>query len=200
MKTGMLGGTFDPVHLGHLSIAEEAMISQGLSQVIMIPAGQPAFKSNKKVAQAEHRLAMLRLAVEGRSNLHVSEIEIKRPGPSYTIDTIAQLRKSSGAESDLYFIVGWDSLMQLPEWREPSRIIEMCKLIAVPRPGYRRPDMKMLEEEIPGITQRTVLLDKPRIDLSASNIRNMVAEGEPIDRFVPASVVEYIKKYNLYRE
>jgi nicotinate-nucleotide adenylyltransferase len=200
MKTGVLGGTFDPVHMGHLAIAEEAMVSQGLSQVLMILAGQPAFKSNEKVTPAEHRLAMLRLAVEGRTNLDVSEIEIERPGPSYTVDTIAQLRKSSGAYNDLYFIVGWDSLLQLHEWREPSRIVEMCKLIAVPRPGYRRPDMKMLEEKIPGITQRTALLDKPMIDVSASAIRKMIAEGEPVDRFVPASVVEYIKKFNLYRD
>jgi nicotinate-nucleotide adenylyltransferase len=200
MKTGVLGGTFDPVHLGHLAIAEEAMISQGLSKVIMIPAGQPAFKSNEKVTPAEHRLAMLRLAVEGKPNLHVSEIEVERPGLSYTVDTIAQLRKSSGEDNDLYFIIGWDSLLQLPEWREPSRIIEICKLIAIPRPGYRRPDMKMLEVKIPGITQRTVLLDKPLIDVSASVIRKMVAEGEPVDRFVPASVAEYIEKFNLYRD
>ena len=200
MKTGMFGGTFDPVHLGHLSIAEEAMTSQGLSKVLMIPAGQPAIKANDDVTPAKHRLAMLQLAVEGRTGLRVSEMEIERPGPSYTVDTIAQQRKSSGADSDLYFIVGWDSLLQLPEWREPSRIIEMCRLIAVPRPGYRRPDMKMLEEKIPGITQRTALLDKPLIDVSASAIRKMVAEGEPVDRFVPASVVEYIEKFNLYRE
>ena len=100
-----------------------------------MPAGQPAIKPKGKVIPAEHRLAMLRLAVEGRPELQVSEMEIQRPGPSYTVDTIAQMRNSSGEDNDLYFIVGWDSLSQLPEWREPTRIIEMCRLITVPRPG-----------------------------------------------------------------
>ena len=200
MKTGILGGTFDPVHRGHLAIAEAARISQGLSGVIMIPAGQPAIKPKDEVTPAEHRLAMLRLAVEGKPELRVSEMEIERPGPSYTVDTIAQLRNSSGEENDLYFIIGWDSLLQMPEWREPARIIEMCRLIAVPRPGYRRPDMNKLDERIPGIKQRTILLDKPLIDINASAIRKMAAGGESIESFVPGPVAEYIKKFNLYRE
>lgn len=198
LKTGILGGTFDPVHLGHLAIAEEARLSQGLSEVIMVPAGQPVIKPDDEVTPTEHRLNMLRLAVEGSPGLRVSEVEIQRPGPSYTVDTLAQLRKSSGADIELYFIVGWDSLLQLPEWREPSRIIGMCKLIAVPRPGYRRPDMKKLERKIPGISGKTILLDKPLIDVSASAIRKMAASGETVERFVPAPVAEYIRKYNLY--
>lgn len=198
MKTGILGGTFDPVHRGHLAIAEEARVSQGLSGVIMIPAGHPAIKPKDEVIPAEHRLRMLQLAVEGRPELRVSEMEIERPGLSYTVDTIAQLRNSSGEDNDLYFIIGWDSLLQLPEWREPARIIEMCRLIAIPRPGIRRPVMKELEDQIPGITQRTILLEKPLIDINASAIRKMVAGGESIERFVPGPVVEYIKKHNLY--
>jgi len=199
MKTGILGGTFDPVHLGHLAIAEEVRVTQGLSKVIIIPAGHPAIKPKDEVTPAEHRLQMLRLAVENSPDLQVSEMEIERPGPSYTVDTIAQLRNSSGEDNDLYFIVGWDSLLQMPEWREPKRIIEMCRLIAVPRPGYRRPDIKELEDQIPGITQRTLMLEKPLIDINASVIRKMVAGGESIERFVPGPVIEYIKKYKLYR-
>jgi nicotinate-nucleotide adenylyltransferase len=198
LKTGILGGTFDPVHLGHLAIAEEARLSQGLSEVIMVPVGRPVIKPNEDVTPAEHRLSMLKLAIEGRTDLRVSDIEIMRLGPSYTVDTIAQLRKSSGADCNLYFIVGWDSLMQMPGWREPSRIIEMCKIISVPRPGYRRPDMKKLEGKIPGITAKTILLNRPLIDVSASTIRRMAAIGEPVERFVPAPVAEYIRKYNLY--
>ena len=198
MKIGVLGGTFDPVHLGHLAIAEEARLSQGLSEVIMVPAGQPVMKPDEYVTPAEHRLNMLRLAIEGKPGLRVSDIEILRSGPSYTVDTIAQMRNSSGANVDLYFIIGWDSLAQLPEWREPSRIIEMCRLIAVPRPGYRRPDMGKLERKIPGISGKTILLDKPLIDVSASAIRKILASGESVERFVPAPVAEYIRKYNLY--
>ena len=200
MKTGILGGTFDPVHLGHIAIAEEARVSQRLSEVIMMPAGQPAIKQKDEVTPAEHRLRMLRLAIEGRPGLRVSEMEINRPGPSYTVNTLAQLRNSSGTDRDLYFIIGWDSLIQIPEWREPSRIIEMCKLIAVPRPGYRRPDMKKLEGAIPGISVKTILLDKPLIDVSASAIRKMVANSESVESLVPPSVAEYIRKHNLYHK
>jgi nicotinate-nucleotide adenylyltransferase len=198
MKTGILGGTFDPVHLGHLAIAEEARVSQGLSEVIMLPAGQPAFKQDDVVTPAKHRLRMIRLAIEGKPYLRVSELEIKRPGISYTVDTIAQLRNYSVGKNDLYFILGYDSLKQLPDWREPERMLGMCRLIVVPRPGCPRPDMDELEKLIPGITRRTILLEKPLIDISATDIREKVTRGESIDDLVPGPVAEYIKKHNLY--
>lgn len=199
MKTGILGGTFDPVHLGHLAIVEEARTALDLSEIFMIPAGQPAIKPENEVTPAEHRLRMLELAVKDRPYLKVSDMEIKRPGTSYTVDTLAQLRKSSGEEVDLYFIIGWDSLMQLPAWREPEKMLGMCRLIAVPRPGYPRPDMDELETLVPGIKQRTVMLEKPLVDISASAIRSMAARGESIDRFVPGPVADYIRKHKLYR-
>jgi nicotinate-nucleotide adenylyltransferase len=199
MKTGILGGTFDPVHKGHIAIAREAKVSQNLSEVIFIPVGQPVFKSEYLITPAEHRLAMLRLAVVGITDFRVSDIEVERSGPSYTVDTLAQMRNSSNTDNELYFLLGWDSLMQLPEWREPERMIELCYLIAIPRPGCKRPDMAQLEASIPGITGRTILLDKPLLDISASVIREKVARGQNIDNLVPGPVVDYITEHGLYK-
>lgn len=199
MKIGVLGGTFDPVHRGHIMVAEEAINALSLPEVLMVPAGQPMFKANDRITSAEHRLAMLRLAVVGRPHIRVSTIEIERPGPSYTVDTIAGLREQLGDGDDIYFIIGWDNLEQFPEWRQPARILSMCFLAAVPRPGRPRPDLKALEASVPGISERVVFLEKPQVDISASSIREMVAKGESIDRLVPGPVADYIKKHKLYK-
>lgn len=198
MKIGVLGGTFDPVHLGHIMMAEEARDALSLSEVLLVPAGQPMSKVSERITSAAHRLAMLCLAVAGKHSLKVSAMEIERPGPSYTVDTIAGLRNRYNSEDELYFILGWDSLEQLPEWHEPARIISLCFLVAVPRPGWSRPDLKALEADVPGISERVVFLEKPRVDINASAIREMAARGETIDHFVPEPVVDYIKEHKLY--
>jgi GTP-binding protein len=196
-KVGILGGTFDPVHLGHLMIAEEAQTALELNEVLLVPAGQPMSRPNESITPSKHRLAMLQLAVEGKPYLKVSSIEIERKGPSYTADTIASIMKKSGG-GELYFILGWDSLAQLPDWHEPSKIIKLCTLVAVPRPGYDKPSMKALEGVLPGISQKVIFLDKPRIDISATEIRELAARGEAIDHLVPEAVAQYIKKHKLY--
>jgi GTP-binding protein len=196
-KVGILGGTFDPVHLGHLMISEEAKTALDLSEVLLIPAGQPMSRPNENITPAKHRLTMLQLAVEGKPYLKVSSMEIERKGPSYTSDTIAEIKKKSGGV-EIYFILGWDSLAQLPDWHEPFKIINQCTLVAVPRPGYAKPSLKPLEGILPGITQKVIFLDKPRIDISATEIREMAAEGESIDQVVPEAVAQYIKKNRLY--
>lgn len=199
MKIGVLGGTFDPVHLGHIMMAEEARKSLGLSEVLLVPAGQPMTRSKESLAPAEHRLQMLRLAAAESPHLKVSALEIDRPGPSYTVDTLDELRKQYGVEDEIYFILGWDSLAQLPIWREPARIINMCLLVAIPRPGWPRPSLKTLEKDIPGISKKVIFLEKPNVDISATDIREKVARGEPISRFVPRQVANYIKKQGLYK-
>jgi nicotinate-nucleotide adenylyltransferase len=199
MKIGVLGGTFDPVHLGHILMAEEAMKSLGLGEVLLVPAGQPISKMKEQLTPAEHRLQMLRLAVAERPHLKVSTMELERPGPSYTVDTITELGRKYGSKDELLFILGWDSLAQLPNWREPARIIGMCSLVAVPRPGFPRPDLKALEKKIPSISKRVVFLEKPQADISATDIRKKVARGESIAHLVPAPVAEYIKKHKLYQ-
>ncbi len=198
MKTGVLGGTFDPVHRGHIMMAEEARDALSLSEVLLVPAGQPMLKVNDRITSAEHRLAMLRLAVAGRQNLKVSTMEIERPGPSFTVDTVAGLSEQHGGRDEIYFILGWDSLEQFPEWRDPARLIGMCFLAAMPRPGWPRPDLEALEADVPGISERVVFLEKPQVDISASAIREMAARGESIDHLVPGPVADYIKEHKLY--
>lgn len=198
MKIGVLGGAFDPVHLGHLKIADEVKKSMVLSEIILVPSGQPPFKPDYLITPAEQRLQMLRLAVVDRRHLKVSAMEIERSGTSYTVDTIAALRRQCGREDELFFILGWDSLEQFVGWREPSRIVTMCYLVAVPRPGWPTPDLGALEAGVPGISQRVVLLNKPHIDISSSAIREMVARGAPIDHLVPGPVAQYIIENKLY--
>ena len=200
MKTGILGGTFDPIHNGHLAIAEEAKTYLNLTEVLFLPAGQPWMKSEKPISPSCHRVEMIRLAIEGRHYLKLSTIEIEHKGSSYSVDTVAKLKAQLGGASELYFIVGWDSLVQLPLWKEPSKLIEMCFLVTVPRPGYARPDMKGLEAEIPGLSKKVILLDKPRIDINATDIRNRVVQGLSIKQLVPEEVARYIKENGLYQK
>jgi nicotinate-nucleotide adenylyltransferase len=197
MKIGVLGGTFDPIHLGHLKVAEEVTASLTLDEVIFMPAGQPWLKADNLISPAEHRLEMIRLALAGRDNFKLSTMEIERPGPTYTVDTMAELGRQLGSD-ELFFILGWDNLTQLPQWHEPSRLIELCRLVAVPRVDFPPPDLKSLEAAIPGLSKRVILLNAPRIDVNASEIRRMVREGLSIRNLVPEPVEKYIKEHKLY--
>jgi nicotinate-nucleotide adenylyltransferase len=141
---------------------------------------------------------MVRLAISGKPYCRLSTLEIDRLGPSYTVDTVAELREKLSAGDELFFILGWDSLAELPAWREPSRLIRLCRLVAVPRLGYERPDLKALEEEIPGLAKRVILLDSSHIDVSASEIRRRVAQGLSIGHLVPEAVNKYIQEHGLY--
>jgi nicotinate-nucleotide adenylyltransferase len=198
MKTGILGGTFDPIHNGHLAIAEEARAYLNLTEVIFLPAGQPWMKSDRPILAAVHRVEMIRLALQSKPYFKISTIEVEHQGPSYSVDTIAKLKAQSAEASDLYFIIGWDSLTGIPHWKDPSKLIQLCFLVAVPRPGYDRPDIKKLEAEITGISKKTIFMDKPRVDISATDIRNKVAQGLSISGLVPEKVAEYIKENGLY--
>ena len=198
MNIGVLGGTFDPVHKGHLIVAEEAKTRLNLDEVIFVPAGQPWLKADIPISPAEHRLQMLRLAIADKPHFKLSTIEIERAGASYSVDTIAELQGQLGNGDELFFILGWDSLAELSQWREPKRLIKMCYLVAVPRPGYPRPKLKALEASIPGISQRVMLLDEPYIDISASAIRDRVARGLSVRHLVPEAVNRYIKEHGLY--
>jgi nicotinate-nucleotide adenylyltransferase len=200
VKIGVLGGTFDPVHLGHIGMADEARKALDLAEVVFVPAGQPVGKSARRVTPAGQRIEMLRLAVIGRPYLKISSLEIERPGPSYTVDTLDAIGKRYGGKAAIYFILGWDSLAQLPAWHEPGRIVAMCSLVVVPRPGHSRPDLKALGQKLPGISKKVILLDKPQLDVSSTEIREKTARRETIDGLVPPLVAEYIKKHRLYRE
>jgi len=198
MKIGVLGGTFDPIHIGHLKVAEEVTASLNLNQVIFMPAGKPWLKADNLISPAEHRLEVVRLAIAGKDNFKLSTMEIDRAGPTYTVDTMAELSRQLGSENELFFILGWDNLTQLPQWHEPSRLIKLFRLVAVPRVDYPPPDLASLEGAIPGLSERVILLDSPRIDINASEIRQRVGQGLPIHHLVPEPVERYIIEHGLY--
>jgi nicotinate-nucleotide adenylyltransferase len=200
MKLGVLGGTFDPVHRGHIAIAGEVRKRLALDSVLFVPAGQPWMKSEGFITLAEHRVAMVRLAVARKRHFELSTMEMERAGPTYTVDTLVELRKQLGEGDEIFFILGWGGLEGLPQWREPDRIIRLCQLVIVPRPGYSAPDVKALEAKIPGLTRRVIVLDGPVIDISATDIRERVAGGLSISHLVPDKVAEYIKEHGLYQK
>jgi nicotinate-nucleotide adenylyltransferase len=199
MKTGILGGTFDPVHNAHLMIAGEALKRLELDEILFIPTSHTPLKEDTIITPVEHRLKMLELAVAGNPAFRLSGIEIDRAGISYTVDTIAALKQSLGNGSELYFITGLDSLVTLPQWKEPGRIIRMCRLVTVRRPGYEVPDIDKLEKDIPGISESLIILDDPAPDVSATDIRKRVAAGLSISHLVPIPVEQYIHEKGLYK-
>ncbi|MDO8578173.1 MAG: nicotinate-nucleotide adenylyltransferase [Dehalococcoidales bacterium] len=198
LKTGILGGTFDPVHIGHLKVAEEVKKRLGLQNVIFVPAGQPWMKSNKTITPVEQRVEMVRLAIAGHPDFELSLSEVNRPGSTYTVQTIREFRRKFGEGAEIYFIIGRDGLWRLPQWRSVGQLIKLCRIAVVPRPGFSLPDMDAMEKQVPGLSGSVVLLDKPEIDVSATEIRRRVAQGVPWKTMVPAPVAEYIKEHGLY--
>ncbi len=198
MKIGVLGGTFDPVHRGHIVIAEETRNQLQLAEVIFMPAAQTPLKEYGSISAVEHRIQMVRLAIAGYPYFRLSTVETERPGPSYTADTIVEMRNKLGADDELFFIIGLGSLAQFPLWKEPSRIVQACKLVAVSRPGYSLPDLNSLEAAVPGLLRKLIVLDKPEIDISATEIRKRVARGLSVRHLVPEPVADYIEQHKLY--
>jgi len=198
LNIGVLGGTFDPIHNAHIMVAEEAVSSLDLAEILFIPTAQTPLKEDLPMSAVEHRVQMVRLAIADYPHFKLSTVEIDRPGTSYTVDTISELRDKLGAENELFFIVGWDSLAQLYRWKEPARIVRMCRLVAVPRPGYSLPDLDSLEKDVPGLSQKLIVLNKPEIDISSTSIRERVARGLSVNHLVPAQVADYIEQNRLY--
>jgi len=200
-KIGVLGGTFDPIHLGHLIVAEDIRQKLGLGEVLFVPAGRPwlKLKEEKPISAAEHRLAMVRLAIASNPCFKVSTMEIDRPGLSYSIDTVLELKAKLGAGAEIYFIVGPDALAELPKWKDPGRLLEICQVVGIGRPGHAQTDLHILESSIPGVSQRIMLLDVPQIDISSTEIRKRVAQRLSIRYLVPEAVEKYIAEYKLYR-
>jgi len=200
MKIGILGGSFDPIHAGHLAIAEAARERHGLEKVLLIPAGRPPHKPGD-LAPAADRLAMLRLAVEGRPGLEASDIEIQRHGPSYTVDTLEHLARAV-PEADLFFIIGVDSLHEFFGWRNAKRILELARIVTVTRPGWGADFDPASFPGVPAETIRRIEADHveiPGVAAESTRIREAVRRGEPIDRDVPANVADYIRRRGLYR-
>jgi len=197
MNIGILGGTFDPIHVGHLVVAEEARVKLGLSEVLFLPAGQPWLKVDRTVTPAIHRVDMVRLAIAGNPYFKLCTLELERDGPSYSIDTITALRSQLGAQS-FFFILGSDSLAEFHLWKEPAKLVQMCRLVVVPRLGLSLPDLNSLETRIPGLVHNVTQLDAPVMEVSSSEIRQRVAQGLSIRYLVPDKVGEYIVEQKLY--
>lgn len=199
MKIGILGGTFDPIHLGHLIVAEEARVRLGLEQVIFIPAGQPWLKAGQCITPAEHRLRMVELAVGSNPFFRVMPNEVDRAGPTYTVDTLQELQRELGPDSSLHFIVGMDSLEQFHRWKDPEKLLDLCQLVVVNRPGHQGVDINTLVGRFPQAGPSLRLLMVPRMEISATEIRQRAAQGISIRYLVPEAVEAYIMEQRLYR-
>lgn len=197
MKVGILGGSFDPVHLGHLIMAEEARVKLELDEVLFIPAGHQWLKG-RELSPSHHRWEMLSLAIKSNPFFKPSRIEIDRPGPSYTVDTLSLLHKEREGD-EFFFLLGWDALKELPSWKEPGRIIKLCRLVALPRPPFLPPDLIALEKALPGVSSRVILLEAPLIYISSTEIRERVKRGLSIRYLVPEAVEGYIFSHGLYK-
>jgi nicotinate-nucleotide adenylyltransferase len=198
LKLGVLGGTFDPPHIGHLILAEEARLALGLGQVVFVPAGAPWRKAGQELSPREDRLAMVQLAVGANPYFAVSGLEIEREGPSYAAETLAALREQLAADSEMFFILGQDSLADLPNWWQPQRIISLARLAVAARTAWEPDQADALETELPGISQRLVWLDMPRIDISSTAVRERVRRRLSFRYWVPPAVEEYIRQHGLY--
>ena len=196
MNIGILGGTFDPIHIGHLVVAEEARIKVGFSEVIFVPAGQPWFKVERNITPANQRVEMVRRAIANNPHFKLCTIEVERPGPSYTVDTLTMLQKQLGSEASLFFILGRDTLAELPSWKEPEKLVQLCRLVVAPRLGSK--NLKHLETSMPGLLDKVIQLDMPVIGISSSGIRQRIAQGLPIRYLVPAEVEEYLTEQKTY--
>ena len=199
MSIGILGGTFDPVHIAHLIIAEEARVKLGLEEVVFIPTGRPWLKANQQISPARLRLEMAALAVASNPYFRTSSIEIDRPGLTYTIDTIQALRVEWGEEPEIHFILGMDAARELHRWKEPRHILELCSLAVFARPEYEDIPLAEIEKIAPGSSKRIQFLRDPQIGVSGSEIRSRVMRGMPIRYLVPENIERFIQEKRLYR-
>ena len=199
LRIGVLGGTFDPIHYGHLAAAEEARVKLNLGKVLFAVAGLPPHKLDEEVTPVEHRVAMVRLGIASNPHFEISLVDVDRPGPSYTVDTISILQEQWGQNVEFFFVMGLDSLVEVPAWHQPQRLIQLCHLVAVARPGFEA-DMSQLEAAVPGISCRMDIISMPEVDISSSDLQLRVREGLPIRYQVPEEVERYIREQELYQQ
>jgi len=198
VNLGLMGGTFDPIHLGHLVSAETARDQFNLDYVIFIPAGLPPHKNLSGVSAPEHRYMMTTLAVMSNPAFIVSRYEVDRDEPSYTIDTVRYFVERETAGAKLYFITGFDAIIDMLTWKDYAELLELCTFIAVTRPGYSMKRLEEIQRSLPGIVDKIHLLEIPALSISSTYIRECVALGKTIKYLTPEPVEQYIGKQRLY--
>ncbi|MBP2633141.1 MAG: nadD [Firmicutes bacterium] len=197
-KIGIMGGTFDPIHIGHLVTAEAVRNEYGLDKVLFIPAANPPHKQNQKVTPAIHRYIMTAMATYSNPYFHVSSIELDRPGPSYTIDTIYELIDKFGPQTEIYFITGADAIQEIPTWDRIEELLGLCQFIAATRPGCV-PSVDNIKDYFGELGKdRIHRLNTPELEISSTDIRARIKKSYSIKYIVPESVENYIIKEGLY--
>jgi nicotinate-nucleotide adenylyltransferase len=195
-RLGVMGGTFDPIHYGHLVTAEAALSEFQLHEVVFVPTGQPWMKVDRDVAAPEDRYLMTVIATSSNPRFWVSRIEVERQGPTYTIDTLDELRRQVEEDVDLFFITGADAILEIFHWKDPEEVLGLAHFIAATRPGY---DVARFEREAPTSHPNISVMNVPALAISSSDIRRRVREGRPVRYLVPEGVQTYIEKSRLYR-
>lgn len=198
MRIGVFGGTFDPIHLGHLVAGQEVCSRLDLEKVLFVPTGVPPHKLNEQITAVEHRLAMVELAIASNPCFELSRVDVDRPGPSYTVDTLQLLLAQWPSSTKPYFIMGLDSLAEITTWHRPERLIQLCRLAVVGRPGYNA-DLTELEAALPGISSRIECVPMPWLEISSTDLQRRVRQGISIKYLVPEAVEKYIYQHGLYR-
>lgn len=195
-RVGILGGTFDPPHIGHLVLAEYAVTALDLACVLFVPAADPPHKWRVREAIA-HRLPMLERAIKGNDRFAISRVDVDRPGPHYTVDMIRILQQQQ-PETEFYFLMGGDSLHNLPDWHHPEELIALCKLAVMARPGAEvAPDLTA--NILPGLVDRVVMIDSPMLGFSSTEVADRLETGKSVRYLVPDSVLTYIQDHRLYQ-
>jgi len=200
-RIGLFGGSFDPIHFGHLISARSLAEQLGLDRVILVPAAQPPHKQHRQITPGPHRLAMAELAVEGDPLFEVSDVELRRQGPSYTFDTVSEMRTRLGTRASLFWFIGADSLPELPSWYRISELVDAVQIVTATRPGWEPPPLARLEAVVPPGAAAALLrncFQTPAIDISATDLRNRVAKGLSIRYLTPEAVRGYIRDHLLY--
>jgi nicotinate-nucleotide adenylyltransferase len=196
-RLGVLGGTFDPIHYGHLVAAQEARYQLALDQVLFAPAAHPPHKLAEPLSPVRHRLRMVELAIEGQAGFALSRVDVDRPGPHYTADMLALLHQAWGPDTGLFFVVGSDSLGDILDWYRPERIIAQAHLAVARRPGTGV-DIDALERELPGLRARVCWVEIPLLEISSTRLRARVRQGQPISYLLPPAVEAYVLEQGLY--
>jgi nicotinate-nucleotide adenylyltransferase len=197
-RIGLLGGTFDPPHYGHLLVAQEAGWRLGLARVLFLPARQNPLKQGEPASPAEHRVRMVELAIADNPLFSVSRADLDRPPPSYTVELLRLLREQYGPGVELSFLMGTDLLAELPAWHRPDEVLRLARLVAVARPGCPAPESEALKRAFPSARARLTVLRPPGVDVSSTELRARVRAGHPIRYLTPPAVAAYIHEHGLY--